>query len=154
MKNMPDVLRQHPFIEGLEDDVTDLIAKCAKNVVFQAGEYIFREGGTADYFYLIRHGTVALETFVPGRGPISFLTIKSGEMLGVSWLIPPYRWTFDARAVELTRAIAFECKCLRNKCEADHHVGYEMMKRFITPLLERLQMARLQSVDVYGDGKT
>lgn len=153
MKSLADILREHPFTEGLEDEIVDLIAGCAKNVVFQANEYAFREGERAEFFCLIRHGTVALEMFVPGRGPVSFLTVKSGEILGASWLLPPYRWRYDARAVELTRAIAFECDCLRDKCEADHHVGYEMMKRFIPPLLERLQTARVQSMDVYGDDK-
>lgn len=152
MIEIADILRQHPFAQGLEDDIVDLIAGCAKNVVFREGEYIFQEGEAAEYFFLIRHGTVALELFVPGRGPHTFLTVKSGEILGTTWLIPPYRYTYDARAVELTRAIAFHCECLRDKCEADHHVGYEMMKRFMLPLVERLQMARLQSADVYGHG--
>ena len=151
MKKIAELLRQHPFTEGLEDEVVDLIAGCAKNIVFQAKDYIFREGENAEHFYLIRHGTVALEMYAPGRGPFTFLTVKSGEVLGASWLIPPYRWAYDARAVELTRAIAFECGCLRDKCETDHHVGYEMMKRFIPPLVERLRTARLQSADVYGD---
>lgn len=62
----------------------------------------------------------------------------------------PYRRRYDARAVELTRAIAFDCRCLRDKCEADHDLGYELMKRFLPPLLERLEAARLQSADVYG----
>jgi len=122
MKKIEDLLRHHPFIEGLEDDIVDLIAGCAKNVVYQANDYLFREGESADFFYLVRHGTVALEMFIPGKGPHTFLTAKSGEIVGSAWLIPPYRWTYDARAVELTRAIAFECKCLRDKCEADHHV--------------------------------
>ena len=154
MKEIAELLRQHPFTQGLEDEIVTLIAGCAKNVVFQGDEYVFREGENAEFFYLIRHGTVALEMFAPGRGPFTFLTVKSGEILGASWLIPPYRWNYDARTVELTRAIAFECRCLRDKCEADHHVGYEMMKRFIPPLIERLQMARVQSADVYGDGKS
>ncbi len=153
MKKISELLREHPFTEGLEDQIVALVAGCARNVVFQAEEYVFREGGDAEYFYLIRHGTIALEMFVPGRGPLTLLTVKSGEIFGAAWLIPPYRWTYDARAVELTRAIAFECGCLRDKCEADHHVGYEMMKRFIPPLIERLQLARLQSADVYGDGR-
>jgi len=152
MKTMADLLHQQPFAEGLKDEVVDLIAGCARNVVFQAGEYIFREGEDEKYFYLLRHGTVALEMFVPARGPVTFLTLKTGEILGAAWLIPPYRWTYDARAVELTRAIAFECGCLRDKCEADHDVGYEMMKRFIPILIERLHAARLQMVDVYGGG--
>jgi len=153
MKGIEDLLRHHPFVEGLEPGIVDLIAGCAKNVVYQANEYMFRESESADFFYLIRHGTVALEMFIPGKGPHTFLTAKGGEIVGSAWLIPPYRWTYDARAVELTRAIAFECKCLRDKCEADHHVGYELMKRFIPPLLERLQMTQLQTADVYGEGK-
>ncbi len=152
MIEIADILRQHPFTQGLDEDIVDLIAGCAKNVVFREGQYVFREGESAEYFFLVRHGTVALEMFVPGRGPLTFLTVKSGEILGSAWLLPPYRYTYDARAVELTRAIAFQCDCLRDKCEADHHVGYEMMKRFMPPLIERLQMARLQSIDVYGQG--
>jgi CRP-like cAMP-binding protein len=152
MIEIADILRQHPFTQGLEEDIVNLIAGCAKNVVFREGEYIFHEGESAEYFFLVRHGTVALEMYVPGRPPHTFLTVKSGEILGTTWLIPPYRYTYDARAVELTRAIAFQCECLREKCEADHHVGYEMMKRFMLPLIERLQMARLQSADIYGEG--
>ena len=151
MKEIADLLSEHPFCEGLEQDTINLIAACAKNVVFQENEYLIKEGHDANFFYLIRHGTVALEMFAPGRGPFTFLTIKSGEILGASWLIPPYRWNYDARAVELTRALEFDCNCLRKKCEDDHHVGYELMKRFIPPLIERLNTARLQSVDLYGN---
>jgi CRP/FNR family cyclic AMP-dependent transcriptional regulator len=153
MKGIEDLLREHPFVRSLDEDIIVLIAGCAKNVMFQANEYVFREGNAADHFYLIRHGTVALEMFVPGRGPFTFLTVKSGEIVGVNWLIPPYRWSFDARAVELTRAIAFDAKCLRDKCESDHHVGYEIMKRLVLPLIERLQVARLQSAEMYETRK-
>ncbi|MBM3552421.1 MAG: cyclic nucleotide-binding domain-containing protein [Alphaproteobacteria bacterium] len=147
MKDIEELLHQQPFAQGLEGAVVALVAGCARNAVFQPGDYLLREGAAADCFYLIRHGTVALETFVPGRGAVAFLTVKAGEILGADWLVPPYRSSFDARAVELTRAIAFDGKCLRGKCEADHHVGYEMMKRFIPPLVQRLRMARLQSLE-------
>ncbi|MDP3553759.1 cyclic nucleotide-binding domain-containing protein [Methylocystis sp.] len=149
MKDIADLLRHHPFAEGLDEETLALVAGCAKNVVLQPGDYIFREGAAADSFYLVRHGAVALETFVPGRGAFSFLTVKSGEILGADWLIPPYRSSFDARVVELTRAISFDGKCLRGKCEADPRVGYEMMKRFIPPLVKRLQSARMQALGMY-----
>jgi len=149
MKDIADLLRHHPFAEGLDEETLALVAGCAKNVVLQPGDYIFREGAAADFFYLVRHGAVALETFVPGRGAFTFLTVKSGEILGADWLIPPYRSSFDARATELTRAIAFDGKCLRGKCEADPRVGYEMMKRFIPPLVKRLQAARMQALGMY-----
>ncbi|MCB1742267.1 MAG: cyclic nucleotide-binding domain-containing protein [Gammaproteobacteria bacterium] len=154
MKTISALLHEHPFTQGLEETILELIAGCAKNVVFQAGEYLLREGQNAEQFFLIRHGTVALEMFAPGGGTITFLTVKSGEILGSNWLLPPYQWSYDARAVELTRAIAFECRCLRDKCESDHHVGYEMMKRFIPPLVERLQAARLQSANLYAQPKS
>lgn len=148
MKQMADIIRSHPFVRGLPDDTVALIAGCARNAVFQANEYLCREGSAADAFYLVRHGAVALEIFAPGRGPFTFLTVKDDEILGADWLMPPYRWSFDARAVELTRVVAFDAKCLRDKCEADHHVGYEMMKRFVPPLIRSLQSARLQSLEV------
>lgn len=153
MKNIEELLVQHPFTKGLENEILSLIAGCAKNIVFQVGEFLCREQDDMQHFYLVRHGTVALEYFIPGRGAFTFLTIKSGEFLGSNWLLPPYRWPYDARAVELTRAIAFESQCLRDKCESDHHVGYEMMKRFVPPLIERLKLARLQSADMYGGQK-
>ena len=152
MKTIEDLLKSHPFCEGLEDAILKLIAGCATNAVFEAGSYLFRAQGSADQFFLVRHGTVALEMFVPGQGPQTFLTVKSGEMLGVTWLVPPYRWAYDARAVELTRTIAFDAACLREKCEADHHLGYELMKRFVPALVQRLQMAQLQMADIYGPG--
>ena len=153
MKSMAELLREQAFVDGLGDDIVTLIAGCAKNVAFKPGDTIFREGEACEQFYLLRHGTVALEMFAPGRGAFTFLTVKQGEILGASWLVPPYRWSYDARAIEVTRAIAFECNCLRDKCEADHHVGYEMMKRFIPTLIKRMQIARIQSADVYGDTK-
>ena len=152
MKTIEDLLGTHPFTQGLDDEILRLIAGCATNVVFESGSYLFREGGNADRFFLLRHGTVALELFVPGEGARTFLTVKSGEMLGVTWLVPPYRWAYDARAVELTRAIAFDATCLRDKCEADHHVGYELMKRFVPALVQRLHVAQLQTADIYGPG--
>ena len=117
---------------------------------FEAGQYLFHEGEPADQFYLVRHGRVALQLTAPGRGAVTFQTLGEGEIIGVSWLIPPYRWSNDAKALELTRAIAVDAACLRQKCEADHDLGYDMMKRFMPVLAERLQATRLQILDVYG----
>ena len=117
---------------------------------FEAGGYLLREGEPADWFYLIRQGRVALELKAPGRPPVTIQTIREGEIAGVSWLIPPYRWTYDARAMELVRALALDGKCLRGKCEQDHDLGYDLMKRFMPVLIQRLQATRLQLLDLYG----
>ncbi|WP_244896702.1 cyclic nucleotide-binding domain-containing protein [Paraburkholderia phenazinium] len=121
-----------------------------RNHRFATGHYLFREGEPANEFFLIRHGKVALEIVAPGQQPIVVTTLGSDEIVGASWLVPPYRWTFDARAVELTRAIGIDAECLRGKCEADHDLGYEMMKRFLPVFLKRLDATRLQLLDVYG----
>jgi len=92
---------------------------------------------------------VALEIFAGHRGPITVETLEDGDIVGWSWLFPPYRWRFDARAVETTRAIALNGKCLRTKSEQDHDLGYELLKRFARIVEERLQATRLQLLDVY-----
>lgn len=144
------IVCEHPFFAGLEEPFCTLVCGCAKNVRFEAGQYLFHEGEPADAFYLIRHGRVALELHAPERGAVTFQTLGEGEVVGVSWLIPPYRWTYDARALTLVRAIALDAACLRQKCEADHDLGYDMMKRFMPVLIQRLQATRLQILDVYG----
>ncbi len=149
MDNIEQSLASHPFAKDLEPRIISLIADCGSHAAFSTDEYIFREGESADRFYLINEGLVALELFSPGHGVFTFTTLNSGELLGVSWLAPPYRWTFDARAVEPTRAIAFDAKRLRDHCEADHHVGYEVLKRLVGSVTQRMQAARVKSADLF-----
>jgi CRP-like cAMP-binding protein len=150
MQMLDSLLAEHLFFKELAPEYHQIIAGCASNVRFDAGQFIFHEGEAADRFYVIRHGKVALEIQIPGRGTMTIQTIGAGEILGWSWLIPPYRWRFDARSIELTRAIALDGACLRGKCEQDHDLGYELMKRFAHIMMERLQATRLQILDVYG----
>ncbi len=150
MENLKRVIQEHPFAKGLNEGHLDLIAGCALNVRYNAGDFIFHEGDEANHFYLIRHGKVALETSVPGRPPLTIQTLCDGDILGWSWLIPPYFWLYDVRVIELTRAIALDGKCLRKKCEDDHDLGYELLKSFSKIMEEGLQATRLQLLDVYG----
>ena len=122
---------------GLDSGRLALLAGCAGNVHFAAGESIFREGEPADTFYIVRHGSVALETFVPARGPVLIETIEAGEVVGWSWPFAPYRWHLDARALTVVRATGFDGACLRQKCEDDPAVGYDLMGRFAQVLIER-----------------
>ena len=149
MQTLESVLAEHPFFAGLEPKYLQFITGCASNVRFDAGTYIFREGVPASYFYILRHGKVALETFAAQRGPIIIETIEAGEVLGWSWLFPPYRWHFSARVVEPTRAIALDGACLRTKGEEDHELGYQLVKRVAQIMMQRLQATRLQLLDVY-----
>jgi CRP-like cAMP-binding protein len=144
------IVGEHKLFAGLGGDFIRLAAGCAKNVRFEADQYLFHAEEPSDWIYLIRQGRVALEVVTPGRGAVQFQTIGEGEVVGISWLLPPYRWGYDARAMELTRAIAMDARCLRDKCEADHDLGYAILKRFLPVLVERLQATRLQMLDVYG----
>ena len=150
MEGLTRIVAEHPLLADLEQPFQEFIAGCAKNVRFEAGDHIFREGGDADAFYLIREGRVALD-FSSGEGPVvTFLTLNKGDFVGASWLIPPYRWEYDARAIERVRALSFDAVCLRNKCEENNHLGWELMKRLVPELNARMQAARFQLLDVYG----
>ena len=135
---------------GLDPAYLELIAGCGSTTGFDAGAKLFQEGDPADNFYVIRHGRIALEVFAPGRGQVLVATLNPGEVVGWSWLFPPYRWHFDGRALEPVRALTFDAACLRAKCDADHTLGYELMQRFASSMLARLQATRLQLLDVYG----
>jgi CRP/FNR family transcriptional regulator, cyclic AMP receptor protein len=149
MENLERILLEHPFFSGMLPEHLRLLVSCASNARFDADQFILREGDEANEFYLIRHGKVALQVYAPEQGALTIETLGEGEILGWSWLVPPYRWKFDARALELTRAIALDGKCLREKSETDYHLGYELLKRFAQVVVDRLQTARLQLLNVY-----
>jgi len=127
-----------------------LITGCASNVRFDAGAYLFREGENADTFFIIRHGKVSVELYGAQRGTLLIETIQEGDVLGWSWLVPPYKWRFDAKAIELTRAIALDGVCLRTKCDEDHSLGYEVWKRFAHVIEQRLHATRMRLLDLYA----
>src|SRR5574340_319812 len=124
------ILAEHPFLKGMKKEHLSLITGCASNAKWDAGTYLFKEGQDADQFYVIRQGTIAIETFSPAHGPLVLQTVGAGDIMGWSWLVPPYRSHFDGHATDLVRAIALDGKCLRTKCEKDHELGYELLKRF------------------------
>jgi CRP/FNR family transcriptional regulator, cyclic AMP receptor protein len=149
MENLERVVADHRFARGLASRHLELLAGCASNVRFETNQVAFREGEEANVFYLIREGKMAVELHAPERGTINILTLGRGEVLGWSWLVPPYRWSFDARAVEPTRAIALDGKCLREKSERDSDLGYQLHKRIAQIMEERLQATRLQLLNLY-----
>ena len=153
METLERIIAEHPFFAGLESYYTNLLVGCASNVRFDGGTYIFKEAEEANEFYLIRAGKVALEIFAPHRKPIMLATLGEGEILGWSWLLPPYHWRFHAHALEPTRAIALDGKCLRTKCEQNHDLGYEMLKRFAKIMGQRLEATLYQLLDVYAVGR-
>jgi CRP/FNR family cyclic AMP-dependent transcriptional regulator len=151
MEDLKNILADHLFFSGFNEEYFALIVGCATNVRVEAGKMILREGEDANQFYLIRSGKVSIQLMTPNKGPVIIQTLHEGDILGWSWLVPPFTWHFDAKAIELTRMIALDGKCLRAKCEEDHDLGYELLKRFADIMSKRLESTRLQLMDIYGD---
>jgi len=149
MEDLTRLLREHDFLKGLTEAQTHLLVSCAKNVRFNPGEFLLREGDAASTFYLVRSGQVALESHVPGRGVVQMESVGPDDVLGLSWPLPPHRVHMDARAATPTIALAFDAACLRAKIEADHDLGYALMMRLYEKALRRLEHIRLQRLDVY-----
>ena len=149
MQTIDELIRTHQFFRDLPEEDLALIARCGRNVHIGEGRQIFLEGDPADIFYVIRKGRVSLEVNTPPGG-IVVATLGPGDVLGWSWLFPPYRWHFDARALDETSAVALDGACIRQKCDEDPALGYRLMQRFARVAQERLQATRLQLLDLYG----
>jgi CRP-like cAMP-binding protein len=149
-QTLEPLLRSHKFFAGLAPEHLALLVGCAANVSFPDGAFLFREGDPADTFYLIRLGKVAIELSAPGRGALTVQTLVEGDVVGFSWLLQPHRWDFDGRAIGRVLAFQMDGACLRDKCERDPALGYELMRRFSALAVARLQATRLQLLDVYG----
>ena len=149
-KTLAELVSAHPFLAGLPGDDVAHVAACAQNVAFDPGALLLAEGDPANTLYLLRRGRVAIEVHSPGRGAIVIETVGPRAVVGWSWLVPPYRWHFDARAMDAVGAIAVDGACLREKAEANPAFGYALMKCVASVLLERLQMTRVRLLDLYG----
>jgi CRP/FNR family transcriptional regulator, cyclic AMP receptor protein len=147
METAFDLLAAQPFLAGLTDPQLERLAPWSKRSLFHAGTRIFREGGHADRFWLIRQGQVNLETNVPGRGDVIVETIGPNAVLGWSWLFPPYRWHFSAVAAETTLSVELDGPGVRRLCQRDPTLGYELATRLMQVMLDRLQATRLRMLD-------
>ncbi len=148
MENLKRFLLEHAFFEGIEPHLLDIIVGCASNAMFKKGEVILREGDEANAFYVIRSGKVGIEIPYPGHGSMLIQTLGEGEVFGWEWLIPPHRWYLGARALEDAKVLVFNGACLREKCEENKDMGYEMMRRFSRIITQRLHSARKQILDL------
>lgn len=150
LQDLGGILDEHPFFQGIDQRLRALLIGCARNERFDAGAYLLREGGEADTFFLIRTGMVAVEIRAPGQKAMVLETLGEGDVLGWSWMVPPYRLAFDARAQSPVRVLSFDATCLRRKMDADPALGYEVLRRFLPVMAHRLSAARLQMLDLYG----
>jgi CRP/FNR family transcriptional regulator, cyclic AMP receptor protein len=142
MESLERTLAQHPFLAGLSQRSLRQLAGLASPKSFPAHQMIFHEGEPANECYLICKGKAGIETALLGCQDIVIQTLGPGEVLGWSWLLPPHEYHYGARALEATEAVALDGKALRRRCDEDHDLGYEMMKRFALVIVQRLAATR------------
>lgn len=141
----------HKFIKDLAEEYVAELLKCgAAERRYDENTVIFREGDPATEFHLIQNGLVALEATAADSPPLTIVTLEGGEVLGWSWMFPPYRWYFGARALTATRTIALNGELVRTTCQRDTHLGYELTWRIAHVVADRLQATRLQALDLYS----
>jgi CRP-like cAMP-binding protein len=139
-----DLLAAHPFLAGLDPDRLARLSAWARRTPLHAGTHVFAEGGAADRFWLVRDGLVRLTTRVPGRGEVEIDSLGPDTVLGWSWLFPPYRWHFDAVAVEPTLTVELDAAGVRRLCDGDPALGYDLTRRFMRVVVDRLQATRVR----------
>ena len=138
----------HPFLAGMNKQQLALLTDCAMGTHFKKGQVILHEGDQANRFYLIESGNVILESSKAHGQPVVVDTIGAGDLLGWSWMFAPYSWQFTARAAEPTTAIFFYGTILRQYCERDNSLGYELLKRMTAIMMRRMQAARRKMIDL------
>ena len=143
-------LAAHPFLHGMSANQLDVLAKGARDVSFPAKHRLFEDGGYATRFWLIQSGHVSLDLHVPGEGPVVIETIGMGELLGWSWLFPPYKWAFGAVAATAVKAFEFDAPTVRELCAAYPELGYEFNQRVTRVLAKRLQATRIRLITRSG----
>jgi CRP-like cAMP-binding protein len=144
MPPLAEAIAAHRFAADMEPQHLKKLLDVAMFKQFEQDQIVFREGEPANRFYLICHGKIALESRHTGHSVPVVQFVGGGEVLGWSWLFPPYYWHFDARAVEPTSAIFFYGTRLRKESEEDPAFGYELMKRVAAVVIKRLQIVRVQ----------
>ena len=139
-------LAAHPFLHGMSADHLGLLADAAHDVSFPARYRLFEDGGNATRFWLIQAGHVSLDLHVPGEGPVVIESIGMGELLGWSWLFPPYKWAFGAVSATAVEAFEFDAPTVRELCAAYPELGYEFNQRVTRVLAKRLQATRIRLI--------
>jgi len=143
----PGMLAAHGFLRGMPREQLARLAPAASLVTIPARTRLFEDGGYATRFWLIRSGSVALDLHVPGKGWAIIETIGLGQVVGWSWLFPPYTWAFGAVTLQQTEAFEFDGPAVRALCDTDPALGYQVTRRFLTVLAHRLQATRLRLLD-------
>lgn len=153
MEPTPLVLSKLPFFQNFTLESLQLLSACAMHVRLDPDVEIFREGDPADRFYVILSGTIAIDARRADGSSERLLVLGPGEMAGWSWLLPPHTWQFDSRTLEPVEAICFAGNRLRQACETEPLLGYQLVRSMAMGLVKRLQAARVRILELTATDK-
>lgn len=143
-------LAGHELLSGLKREYVEFLAAQARERSLPKGERLFQHGTAATTFYLVESGSVTLEVPAISGPKLEVQCLPVGSIIGWSWAIAPYKWTFDARASEDSTVLEFDGQAVLAKCDVDHEFGYELLKRFSSLMAERLEAARQRMMDEWN----
>jgi CRP/FNR family transcriptional regulator, cyclic AMP receptor protein len=143
-------LAAQSFLRGMPAQQLAALAECCTHVTVPARQRLFEEGSTADQFWILDAGQVQLDASVPGRGRVIIETLGRNDVLGLSWMLPPYQWRFGAVTLGGMQAFAFDARAVRAACDADPVLGYELCRRFSAVVVRRLQTTRARLLEAYA----
>lgn len=138
------------MMSALSVDHRDRLMHLAREVSFPQGARLFEEGQHAGHFWIVHTGTVALDMHVPGHLPVVVETLGHGELVGWSWMFPPYVWQLGAEAVSPVRAYEFDAETVRVMCQSDPALDAAVSRWTGRVLAHRLHAARTRLLDLYG----
>jgi CRP/FNR family transcriptional regulator, cyclic AMP receptor protein len=144
------ILAAQPFLRGMLPAQLEALATLGQHISVPAGQRLFDEGTTADQFWIIDAGQVRLDASVPGRGPVTIETLGRNDVVGLSWMYPPFQWRFGATATQPMQAYAFDARAVRTACDTDPVLGYELSRRFFAAVTRRLQATRARLLEAYA----
>ncbi len=150
MKQLVNIVSANENFKNLSTAHIEKLVSSASMIDLDTGAFIFYKDGRAEHFYMLSKGSVGLEIHSAGLGAVTLQTLRGGDLLGWSWMFPPSRWVFDAKALEPTQAIAFDAATVRDQFNEDSDFGYQIMKIIATNMMDRIVAARLQILDLYG----
>lgn len=147
---MSNVEQAADFLWMLKEEHRNIVLDCAEPKTYAKGDWLIKTDEPANHFYLIQSGHVALDVDLPNQDPKRILTLSKGDILGWSWMVPPYKWQFSAQAQEEVTALKINALCIRGKCDENHEFGYNLMSTLMRMMAERITATRMQLLDIYG----
>lgn len=148
--NIGGYLQSHGTFRQMSEKLIQKLADAGRVLQFKQGEQLFRQDQPANHFYIVIDGQISVQIPAIYGPPLVVQTLGEADVLGWSWLIPPYRWAFEANSECETQVIEFDGESIREACDADPELGYQLMKCFAGLMSERLHEARLKMMETWS----